>query len=184
MGRPSKIDRLPAEVREAIARLREAGHTLDEILVHLGKMGLDAEGMPSRSGLHRHVQGLDEVAENLMRDRTMADALVRRLGDAPEGRMASLNVQMMQGIVFQALQAARAEGGVALDPRETAFLARSLAQLAQANRADADLTLRLRKEAQAEMERRVRQVEEEATGAAMTPLQALERVRALYRGEG
>lgn len=47
VSRPSSVDRLPAEMRDAIGRLRDAGHTIDEIMAHLA----DMESMVSRSAL-------------------------------------------------------------------------------------------------------------------------------------
>ena len=40
MARPSKIDRLPQELRDAIGDLRRQGRTIDEILAHLRSLGV------------------------------------------------------------------------------------------------------------------------------------------------
>jgi hypothetical protein len=187
MPRPSKIDRAPAEVREAIGKLRGDGHTIDEILVHLAKMGLDDDGMPSRSGLHRHVQGLDALAETISRGRTIAEALVRRLGDAPEGRQARLNIELMHNVVTQLVAAAGdTDGTVKFDAKQVQFLTRSLANLASAQKSDVDVTLRLKRELAAEMDKKLAEVEAGVDGEAepLTPAQMIARIRALYSGEG
>jgi len=187
MPRPSKIDRAPAEVREAIGKLRGDGHTIDEILVHLAKMGLDDDGMPSRSGLHRHVQGLDALAETISRGRTIAEALVRRLGDAPEGRQARLNIELMHNVVTQLVAAAGDnEGTVKFDAKEVQFLTRSLANLASAQKSDVEVTLRLKRELAAEMDKKLAEVEAGVDGATepVTPAEMIARIRALYSGEG
>ena len=40
MARPSKLDKLDPTIREAIVRLRERGHTIDEIMAHLDTVQL------------------------------------------------------------------------------------------------------------------------------------------------
>ena len=57
MARPSTIQRLPTEVRELIAELREEGRTIDEVLEKLRELRLDV----SRSALGRHVKQLDAI---------------------------------------------------------------------------------------------------------------------------
>lgn len=152
MPRASKIDRLPAELREAISDLRQQGRTIDDILEHLKRLGIDDGALPSRSGLHRHIQGLDALAERLTRSRTVAEALVRKLGDAPESRHARLNIELMHSVVTDLMLAAgeatTEDGGqaVAFDPQQVMFLAKSLDHLAHAQKTDADMTLRIRAE--------------------------------------
>jgi hypothetical protein len=189
MARPSKVDRLPGDIREAISKLRETGHTLDEIMAELQQMGLEEGELPSRSGLHRHIQGLDALAERLQRSRTIAEALVRKLGDAPENRTARLNIELMHSVVTDLMLAvgSNAEGDgaqpVTLDAETVHFLSKSLDHLARASKSDAELTVRIKRDFQAELEKKMRQVAGEAAAKPMTPAEALERVRALYRGE-
>ncbi len=96
MPRPSSIDKLPAEIRAAIGRLRQAGHTIDEILAHLA----DMQSQVSRSALGRHIKGLDAIGEKMKRSRVVAEALVRELGDAPESKAARLNIELIHGAVL------------------------------------------------------------------------------------
>jgi hypothetical protein len=152
MPRPSKIDRLPQTVRDFIASARTDGRTIDEIMeAVIAEFELDAASLPARSGFGRHVQGLDRMAEKLNRSRAVADALVRRLGDAPESRQARLNIELMHGIVTDLALAAgdtSAEDGraVTFDAEQVHFLAKSLDHLARAARSDVQTTLALRHE--------------------------------------
>ncbi len=186
-GKPSKVDKLPDPLREGIAQLWTSGrYTVDQILTHLRDLAagrrtmlppeLDVaaqvapEALPSRSRLHAHLQGVDQVAARLQRSRAVAEALVRKLGDEPESRTARLNIELAHSAVLDLFAAADQprDGGddgdgpgapVPMDPEAVSFLARSLKDLAAARKADADLILRLRKEVAAEM---ARAVEEEA----------------------
>jgi hypothetical protein len=156
MPRPSKIDRLPPEVKTAIAQLRERGHTIDEILAHLGKLAPAAQ--ISRSGLGRHVQELEKVAEKIRASREISEALVKQFGDAPENKTARLNIELMHSAV---LKLAAQDGDVTFDPKEVLFLSDALAKLAAAQKLDTDNTLRIRKEVMKQAEAAVDKVAKE-----------------------
>ncbi|MBR0681927.1 DUF3486 family protein [Roseomonas eburnea] len=151
MARPSSIDRLPAEIREAIGRLRDHGKTLDEILDHL--RGLEIE--VSRSALGRHVQAMEKVGERLRRSRAVSEALVRQLGDAPESKTARLNIEMMHSFVFDFLASAEeGEGdtGVAAqalmrNPLALKLFSESVERLTKASRHNADFVEQVEKRA-------------------------------------
>lgn len=180
MARPSKVDRLDPEIREEIAKQRERGHTLDEILAHLRRLGVDEI---SRSGLHRHVQGLDALSEKLARSRTIAEALVRKLGDAPENRTARLNIELMHSCVTDLMLASASNAAdgtpITLEPETVHFLAKSLDHLSRASRSDADLTVRLRRELAAEAKQKLDALEKGAGKAGKGGLdpETLRRVR-------
>jgi len=207
-GKPSKADRLPGILKEGLAELwLSQRYTLDQIKGWLDDLAsgrrsmlppelatiaesvaIGTDDLPSRSGLGRHFKGLDALAERLQRSRTVAEALVKKLGDAPEDRTARLNIELMHSIVTDLVLASGAgEDGeaasVTFDAESVMFLARSLKDLASAKKADADVVLNLRKAMQAELAKKVDQVKGEAKKTAMTPEEALERVRKLYTGE-
>ncbi len=144
---PSSIDKLPTEVRELIGRLREGGRTIDEIMGKLAELDVDV----SRSALGRHVKGLAEVGEQLRRSREIATALVSRFGEDADNRVGRLNIELMHGLVMQAVTAsAEGEDGqpqaVTFTPEDTMFLARSLQSLASAQKIDTDRLLKVRVE--------------------------------------
>lgn len=171
---PSKVDLLPPELRQAVERLWTGNrYTLEQLAGFLADLAsgkrsmlppeldivvaVTPDAVPSKSSLGRHVKGLDAIAEKLQRSRAVAEALVDKLGDAPESRAAALNIELMHGVVMDLVMAAedakgRPDGdddapvGVVLGPEETMFLGRALKDLAAARKADADLTLRLRAE--------------------------------------
>lgn len=148
----SKVDRLPAQIRDQVAAMRASGHTIDEILAWLRQMPIDPAQLPSRAGLGVHVQGLDKLAEQVNFGRRVAEALVRPLGDAPESRQARLNIELMHGITTKLLMArldTKAPEGdgadqVTFSAQEVMFLGRALKDLASAQGMDAKTTLALR----------------------------------------
>jgi hypothetical protein len=169
MTRTSKVDRLPAEIRELIAELRSAhGWTVAEIEQALRSLaaggrpalpaGLPPElaapppintaQLPHYSKLAAHVQGLDKLAERLQRSRAVAEAMVRKLDNAPEGRAARLNVELLHSAVtdlFLKVEAAGEDGApVSFDPRTVHDLAKALDHLTRAQDRDQTATLKLR----------------------------------------
>lgn len=139
--RPSSVDRLPAEIREAIGRLREHGKTLDEILDHMRAMEVEI----SRSALGRHVKGMAAMGERLRRSRAMAEGLARQLGETPGDKMARLNIELLHSIVNDLLAAADDDGEekAGLDAKAAGMLATAIERLTKAARQDQDFVLKL-----------------------------------------
>ncbi|MDO8606164.1 MAG: DUF3486 family protein [Phaeospirillum sp.] len=178
MATPSKADRLPGFLREALAELwYSRRYTLDQIKTFLDDVAagrrdmlppelddlpddavIPPTAMPSRSGLHRHVQGLDKLAERLQRSRAVSEGLVRQLGKAPESRQMQLNVELMHSVVtdvfLKAEEAAATGEAVAFDPKTIHDLSKALDHLASARKKDADLVLKVREETAKEMAKR------------------------------
>lgn len=163
MPRPSSIDKLDPQIRDLIGQLRDRGRTLDEIRARLSDMlGEDA---PSRSALHRHIQGLDVIAEDMRRARAAAEVLVRNLGDEPDNKLAQLNIQMAHTIMYKVMNP---DGGlVSLEPQEAMHVASAIQKLTSAAKSDADLRAALRREIAAEMEK-AKKVQAETAAKAAT----------------
>ncbi|WP_372069700.1 DUF3486 family protein (plasmid) [Tistrella mobilis] len=134
MARPSKIDRLPEEVREAIGDLRRQGRTIDEILSHLRTLGVDDV---SRSGLGTHIQRIDRIGARMREQRAIAVALADQIGDQPD-KLAALNVELVHAAAFKLASAAEVEAGADLDVDDVATLSATLRNLAQARKLEGD----------------------------------------------
>jgi hypothetical protein len=134
---------MPKEVREEIGKLRELGWTLDEIMEQLRCL---YDKAPSRSALHRHVQGLEKIMEKTRRSRQVAEALSRSLGDAPESAAARVNIEFLHGAIQDLFM--RAADGELVDkhgqamlngnPEGTMMLAKALDHLARASKTNID----------------------------------------------
>jgi ribosomal protein L14 len=145
--RHSKIDRLPEEVRDWIARLSDQGRTLDEIISKLRELDLDA--LPSRSGLHRHLQKAEEVAERIRKSRAVADVIVRRLGEADPDKTTRMNIELMHNVLFQIASRTTDDAGepVTFEPMEAMLLAKALDHLGKAAKDDVARTVTIEKRA-------------------------------------
>lgn len=149
--RPSKIDRLPEEVQTLIGKLRRNGRTIDEIMAKLGELDLDALGireddLPSRAAVGRHVQELDALAEEMRRQKTIAEAMVERGLVIDQGQTAKLNIALAHGLLTR-LMFTEAGTMATLDAEEAMFVARSIQSLSSASKTNTENELKIREEA-------------------------------------
>lgn len=175
MARPSSIDKLPAEIRVEIGRLRGEGHTIDQILAHLADMR--SQIAVSRSALGRHIKGFDKVAEKLRTSRVVTEALVREMGDAPESKTARLNIELLHGTVNELFMNYLDGGDVDADgkqamlgnPEGVMMLAKALDHLGKASKSNVEF-LRLAEERAANKARQesARAVEDVAKDAGLS----------------
>lgn len=176
MGRKSSIDRLPDEVKELIGALRRRGRTIDEILDKLRELDVEV----SRSALGRHVQGLDEIASAIQWSRGISEALIDRLGDAPESKTARLNMELLQASIMRLQQPNPGDGPVLVEAREAMFLATALEKLSKGAKQDVEMQARLRREFASEKVEQLDAALAEAAAAGEPGLSA-ERVAQLRR---
>lgn len=145
--RKSSIDRLDPEIKRMVGELRvEQGWTIDEILARLKELGAGV----SRSALGRHVKSIEEIGDQMRRSREVANALVARVGDAPEDKTAELNIELMHGMVLRLLTATNDDGDgqpIVLDAEQQMFMARTLQSLAGARKTNRDMILKEREAA-------------------------------------
>ena len=160
MGRKSTLRRLPPEIQAEINRILSEGRlTLDELLEHL--RGLGVEGV-SRAALGRQKQKIDKMAARLRQSREMTEALIREAGpSAAEGEQGRLLVRALRGLMLNYL--AQVEEDEA-DPRSFMAIARSLKDMAQANRLDQDFEAKVRERIEREVKAKLDQAVDDVTG--------------------
>lgn len=145
MARPTKIDRLPDELKDMIGRLRDQGRSIDEIFAKLQEIDEDID--VSRAGVGRHVKKIDAIGSRLRESRAVAEAVIAKLGTSPDNRTARLNIELMHSNLMALLAGEDEEGGaIQLDPKEAMFLAGALKDLASAAKTDQDRELKIRQE--------------------------------------
>ncbi|WP_158595800.1 DUF3486 family protein [Oleomonas cavernae] len=148
MPRPSKIDRLPPEVRNRIGALRQAGHTLDEIVERINEaLGTMASDPISRSAMGRHLAEMDELGKEMRAQRAMAEGILAKYGDQPDDKLFRLNLELMQGLLFKFSRAAMQGQGVVLGPEELLFATGAMKNIASAAKTDADRIEKIEKRA-------------------------------------
>lgn len=175
MGRLTKIDKMPAEIRELIASLRQQGREIDEILAKLRELDVDV----SRSALGRHIKEIDQIGEEIRKSRAIAEAIVERFGDAPESKTARLNIELMHSQVLKLLGSQDGDGNpVVLGPREVQFLSDALYRLSKAAKDDAEREIKIREKALKEIrERASKKLDEIQADPQLSPKDVLKRIR-------
>jgi hypothetical protein len=149
--RPTKIDRLPKELREAIGQLFDSGHTTDEILAHVRMLGAPV----SRSSLGRYLQRQGKLGERLRQSRSMAEGLARELGDKPGDQVARVNIELLHSFLSDAFASADAgddEDGLAMrkavqNPMGAKLFAEAVERLTKASRHNQEFVAAIEKRA-------------------------------------
>ena len=141
MGRPSKIDKLPSELKDLIGQLRQNGATIDDIMAKLRE--IDPSIDVSRSGLGVHIQDIDRMVESMQQSRAVADALVSRFGEEPDTRISRAAIEILQSAVMKVLVKKNADD---LDPDELNQLTMAIRNLSIATKTDVEATAKIRRE--------------------------------------
>lgn len=140
-NRPTTIDRMPKEVREKVARLRQEGRTIDEIVAVLETLVPEAD-MPSRSSVGRHVEKLKRVGERMRESQQLAEALSKNFGDKQTSDLTRASLELLQDIILRTLTESDDAGdGPKFDPKDIMFLATGLEKAAKAGKTDFDQQL-------------------------------------------
>lgn len=141
MGRPSKVDQLPPELKNLIGELRTRGCTIDQILEKLRELKPDID--ISRSGLGVHIQDLDRMVETMQQSRAVADALVSRFGAEPDTRISRAAIEILQSAVMSVMVKKNAEE---LGADELNQLTMAIRNLSIATKTDVEATAKIRRE--------------------------------------
>lgn len=103
MPRPSSIDQLPANVRDALnGWLRDPATTQLEA-VDRANMLLEELGITerlSKSAVNRYAVRMDAVGLKLRQSREIAQMWIDRLGAQPQGQMGHLINEMLRNLAF------------------------------------------------------------------------------------
>lgn len=178
--RRSTITALPSAFKAEIDRLLAEGlATYDDILTHLKSLGAPPV---SRSALGRYGKDFDEVMADIRLTREMASAVGRELKDLTDGDATAMLVESLHALLLKARMQVSQSDEIA--PKAVADLSRAAKDLASALNQRAALEIRVRKELAEKAAAKVKEIETEAAAAPMTAQEALDRVRAVYLGEG
>ena len=144
MARPRKIDRHP-ELREALARARERGTPLDEVLEFVREwFGQHAPGETVvRSTVATWLARIDVIGERVQRTRQAAEILTERWGAGSDRLVVRAAIDALQSAITDIVLAVDGEGRQ-LDLTEITRAARALRELATAERASVDVIERER----------------------------------------
>jgi len=141
----SSIAKLDPRIREAVDKAIREGEEIDDIVQVITDMG----GQASRSAVGRYAKSARDQMRIHREAREMAKIWVAKLGDEPDGDVARLLIEMLRTVSFQTL-ASMGEGDAPANVEDIMLLAKSLKDLASADKLALDRELRIRKEVVAE----------------------------------
>lgn len=155
-NRKSTITALPSELRETLDRLiREGRFTINEITEHINQLGADV----SRSAVGRHHVKVTAQMENFAKAREVATAWVQKFGEAPQGDVGQLLIQMLQTVAFQNIGELSGDDGGKVGPMDLMLLSKALQSMVSAEKTSLERQLKIREETRkqvlAEVEKRV-----------------------------
>ena len=147
MARPHKISRYP-ELRQALARARERGAPLDEVLEFVREwFAANAPGETvARSTVATWLGRVDAICERVHRTRQAAEILTERWGAGSDRRVVRAAIDALQAALADIVFAVEGDGRD-LDLTEITRASRALRELATAERASVDVIERERKAA-------------------------------------
>lgn len=147
MSRPQKLNRYP-ELREALARARERGAPLDEVLEFVREwFATNAPGETvARSTVATWLGRVDAICERVQRTRQAAEILTERWGEGSDRRVVRAAIDALQAALTDIVLSVEGDGRE-LDLTEITRASRALRELATAERASVDVIERERKAA-------------------------------------
>lgn len=158
----SSIEKLNPEIRERLEdwlrEFRDGRLQLDDVMTRLDAQFADQDvELPSRSAVHRHSQKVQVLAERVQRSRDIANQLIAQVGpDLADGKGLQVLIQGFQSLAFDMMAGLGPEE--TLDPENLMFLSRAIQSVTSARKTDADLHLRLKREATQEAAQAVERV--------------------------
>lgn len=154
MARPSKIDKLPSDVKGQVNRLRMEGAEIDDIVAYL------AEATPeriSRSAVGRHVKKLADITQRINEARAIAEGVAPTLADKDDGQLLNLNVELLHSATMRLLSATDEDTGadIPIKASEAMALGKALEASAKAQKITADRVMKIKQEAAREAAQKV-----------------------------
>ncbi len=138
MGRQSSIKRLDPRVREAVdGAIREGRATIDSIVALLVGMGAEI----SRSAVGRYKQRAETQMQKYREAQEVAKVWIGKLQAEPEGDVGRLLAEMLRTVAYQSIGDLESA-----TPQDMMFLARTLKDLAGADKLTAERILTIRQE--------------------------------------
>ncbi len=179
MGRRSKLDDMPEEIRAEFFRLVRARHTIAEIREHLAKL----EEPVSNGAAGRMVKNAREFLMRREEADKHAETWARELGERPRGDMGVMLTEMLQLITYNTIgliETGKEKDGEkkSAKPMEIMMLAKAMQSLESTAKAS---TERREKIERLVLERQVKVAQSAAKSAGVSD-EAFEVIRAKFLG--
>jgi hypothetical protein len=123
----------PAIKAEVDRAIREDRATIADIVALIKGMGADA----SKSAVGRYKQSAEKQMETYRQAQEVAKVWVQQIGDAPEGDVGRLVVELVRMLAFRSVSA-MGDAEEPLGPEDLMFLSKAMKDLASADKTAVD----------------------------------------------
>lgn len=170
-GRQSRIQQLPAALKERLDAMLRAGVSQKEILARLEPLFRERDTPPlSRSGLNRYATRMEAVGRRIREAREMAAVWTAKLGETPTSNVGAYTLEMLRTLVYDLTL--RAHDDERIDVEQLQGIALALQRIERASKLNTERERTLRRElaeaAAAEAERAAA-AEAERAGHVLPP---------------
>lgn len=127
MGRRSKVDTLPSEVRDLVHRLIRDGRTIAQIVEQLQAIDADV----SKSAVGRYTKSYKQLLPQLQHARELAERVTTQVNENPRGDVGTLLAETLRLLAFNTIGdlSEKSEAGKVAKPGEIMFLAKAIKDL-------------------------------------------------------
>ncbi len=161
-GRMSRIQQLPPKIKKALDGLLVSGVSQAEILRRLNPELKAAAKKPlSAAGLNRYSSKMEKMGRRIRESREIAEVWTGKFGEAPQGDVGQMIIEMLRTMAYDLTLAAGAAGAT-LDTSIINDLALAVQRLEKA----ADISVKRERELRQEM---ARQAEVEVKKQGISP---------------
>lgn len=174
MPKKSKIvTDLAPEIRAELDRLiREGGYTTDSLVAMLKSMG----GEASRSSVGRYAKNRKEQMETYSEAQDMARSLQAKFKEDPDSDLGRMLAQLWRGVIFKTINTMSADEKTKAS--ELMLVAAAIKNLAGADKIALEQAIRIRKQTQEEIDRKITALAEKKPGGG-TPVVSPEALKAI-----
>ena len=136
-GRMSRIQRLPAEIKQALDQLLASGVPQTSILKQLKPLLTEAGERPlSAAGLNRYATQMEVMGRRIRESREIAEVWTTKFGDKPSGELSQHIINMLRHLAFEFVLhndgAVNEDGGAVIDPATINTLAGAVQRMERA----------------------------------------------------
>ena len=149
MGKKSRIDTIPPEVKERLnALLRDPAFTQKQIVdwVNAFMADLGHEPVMTERVVNRYAAKMAKVGEKIKQSREVANLWIGTLGSQPAGQVGQLLNEMVRTLAFDA-SVALSESDEPVPPKLIKELAMAIRHLEESARVNADIARKAKEEA-------------------------------------
>lgn len=135
-NRRSKVELLPADIRDQLNRMIRDGEMQQIEIVEVINQLITAKGLPedqqlSKSGFNRYAKRMEDIGAKIRQSREVAEVWTTKLGNAPTSEVGKLLQEVVRTLAFETSMN-MAENDKPAEPKAISQLALAIQRVEQA----------------------------------------------------